>query len=168
MRPKRAAQKNSPGKTTPAARVWYFAYGSNMNRAQMRSRTGQILEEQPGRLENYEMVFNKKSRGGSATANIRPAPGKTVYGVLYKIPDAALRSLDRFEGVPVHYRRIEVSATDSAGRKVAAQAYIATRVEKGLRPAAHYLQVILDGAGEHGLPAEYIGEIKSSAGAAQS
>jgi len=149
---------------TATASVWYFAYGSNMNRAQMRSRTGQILEEQPGRLDNYEMLFNKKSRGGSATANIRSAPGKIVYGVLYKVPDAAFRSLDRFEGVPEHYRRIEVSVTDSAGRKVTAQVYVATRVEKGLRPAPHYLQVILDGAGEHDLPPEYIGEIKANAG----
>ena len=148
-----------------AATAWYFAYGSNMNRAQMRSRAGQILEEQPARLENYEMLFNKKARGGSATANIHPAPGKTVYGVLYKIPEAAFRNLDRYEGVPEHYRRIEVSVTHGAGKKVAAQAYIATKVEKGLRPASHYLQNILDGAAEHGLPAEYIGEIKAAAGA---
>ena len=56
-----------------------------MNRTQMGSRA-QILEEQLARLENYELVFNKKARGGYATANIRPAPGKIVYGVLYKIP----------------------------------------------------------------------------------
>ncbi len=136
-----------------------------MNRAQMLSRAGQILEEELARLENYELVFNKKARGGSATANIRPAAGKTVHGVLYKIPESAYRSLDRFEGVPEHYRRIEVMATNEAGKKIAAQAYIATKVEKGLHPAAHYLQVILDGAKEHGLSAEYIGEIKAAAGA---
>ncbi len=147
------------------ATSWYFAYGSNMNRAQMLSRAGQILEEEVARLENYELVFNKKARGGSATANIRPAPGKTVHGVLYKIPESAYRNLDRFEGVPEHYRRIEVLATNGAGKKIAAQAYIATKVEKGLRPAPHYLQVILDGAKEHGLPEEYIGEIKAAAGA---
>jgi len=142
----------------------YFAYGSNMNRAQMASRAGQILEEQPARLENYELVFNKKARGGSATANIHPAPGQTVHGVLYKIPEAAYRNLDRYEGVPEHYRRIEVLVTNGAGEKIAAQAYIATKVEKGLRPAAHYLRAILDGAREHGLPAEYIDQIKAAAG----
>lgn len=147
-----------------AGSVWYFAYGSNMSRAQMRSRAGQILEEQPGRIENYEMVFNKKSRGGAATANIRTAPGKTVYGVLYKINDSAFRNLDRYEGVPEHYRRIEVNVTDGAGNKVGAQVYIATKVENGLRPAPHYLQTILGGASEHGLPAQYIEQIKSAAG----
>ncbi len=149
-----------------SAASWYFAYGSNMNRAQMRSRAGQVFEEQPARLENYELLFNKKARGGSATANIHSAPGKTVHGVLYKIPEAAYRNLDRYEGVPEHYRRIEVSVTDAGGNRIAAQAYIAAKVENGLRPAAHYLQTILDGAGEHALPLEYIGEIKATAGAA--
>jgi hypothetical protein len=47
-----------------------------------------------------------------------------------------------------------------------AQAYIATKVEKGLKPSPHYLQTILEGAGEHQLPAEYVVAIKEAAGAA--
>jgi gamma-glutamylcyclotransferase (GGCT)/AIG2-like uncharacterized protein YtfP len=142
-----------------AGTAWYFAFASNMSRAQMRSRAGQILGEQLGRLENYELVFNKKVRGGTATANIRPAPEKTVLGVLYKINESSFRNMDRFEGAPVHYRRIQVEVVDPAGRSIPAQAYIATKVEKGLRPAPHYLKTILDGAVEHGLPAEYIASI---------
>jgi gamma-glutamylcyclotransferase len=145
---------------------WYFAYGSNMNRAQMRSRAGNILEEHPAHLPNYELRFNKKLRGGTAGANVQPLQGKTVYGVLYKIEETAFRSLDRYEGVPEHYRRIEVRVTPEDGQAVSAQVYIATRVEKGLRPAGHYLQAILEGAGEHGLPVTYIEEIKAAAGAA--
>lgn len=130
----------------------------------MRSRAGQIAEEKTGKIENYEIVFNKKARGGSATANIRPASGKTVYGVLFKIPESALRTLDRFEGAPQHYRRIEVNVTDSEGNRVPAQAFIATKVDKGLRPASHYMQAILQGAEEHHLPAEYVEELKKTAG----
>jgi cation transport regulator ChaC len=147
-----------------APTVWYFAYGSNMSRAQMKSRAGQILEEQIGTLPNYELVFNKKVRGGTATANIRPAPGRRVIGVLYKIPDAAFRNMDRCEGAPEHYRRIEVKVSGANGQPVNAQVYIATKVEKGLRPAPHYLQIILAGANDHGLPAEYVEEIKAAAG----
>lgn len=143
--------------------AWYFAYGSNMNRAQMLTRAGQIFEEHEARLENYEMLFNKKARGGTGEANVHPASGKTVHGVLYKIPDAAFRSMDRYEGAPVHYRRIEVAVTEGAGRKVNAQVYIATKIEKGLRPAPHYLQKIIEGAKEHALPQEYIGQIELAA-----
>jgi gamma-glutamylcyclotransferase len=146
--------------------VWHFAYGSNMNRAQMLSRVGNILEEHNATLPNFELRFNKKVRGGTAGANVQPAPGKTVYGVLYKIDESTFRSLDRYEGVPEHYRRIEIRVTPDGGQPIPAQVYIASKIEKGLRPSAHYLQAILDGAGEHSLPADYIGEIKSAAGAA--
>ena len=145
------------------AAAWYFAYASNMNRAQMRSRAGDILEEKLGRLENYELAFNKKVRGGTAGANIRQAAGKSVEGVLYRINESAFRNLDRAEGAPVHYRRIQVTVKDRDGKPIAAQVFIATKVEKGLRPAGHYLKTILEGATEHNLPAEYVESIKSSA-----
>lgn len=131
----------------------------------MRSRAGEIAEERAGKLENYEILFNKKARGGTATANIHPASGKIVYGVLFKIPEPALKALDRFEGAPMHYRRIEVTVADGEGNRVPAQAFIATKVDKGLRPAPHYLQAILEGADEHHLPAEYVEELKKTAGA---
>jgi cation transport regulator ChaC len=148
-----------------APTVWYFAYGSNMSRATMQQRAGHILDAQPGRLENYSLVFNKKVRGGSAEANVQPTKGQTVFGVLYKISETSLRTLDRATGVPEHYRRIELNVTDLHGRLIPAQVYIAAKVEKGLRPAPHYLQTLIRGAGEHGLPAEYIADIKA-AGAA--
>ncbi|MGA8222187.1 MAG: gamma-glutamylcyclotransferase family protein [Candidatus Acidiferrales bacterium] len=146
-----------------APTAWHFAFASNMNRAQMKSRAGEILEERPGRLENYELAFNKKVRGGTAGANIRSAPGKAVLGVLYRINESAFRNLDRFEGAPQHYRRIEVMVHDGNGQSIPAQAFIATKVEKGLRPAPHYLKTILDGAAEHALPVEYVESIKAAA-----
>jgi gamma-glutamylcyclotransferase len=148
-----------------APTAWHFAFASNMNRAQMQSRAGEILEERPGRLENYELVFNKKVRGGTASANIRPAQGKLVLGVLYKINESAFRNLDRFEGAPQHYRRIEVQVLDGHDQTLPAQAYFATKVEKGLHPAPHYLKTILDGAAEHHLPAQYLESIKAAAAA---
>jgi gamma-glutamylcyclotransferase len=145
------------------AAAWYFAYASNMNRAQMRSRAGEILEEKLGRLENYELAFNKKVRGGTAGANIRPAQGKFVEGVLYRINESAFRNLDRAEGAPVHYRRIQLSVKDRDGKTISADAFVATKVEKGLHPAGHYLRTILEGAAEHHLPADYVASIQTSA-----
>src|SRR3984893_14112507 len=146
--------------------VWHFAYGSNMNRTQMRSRVGNVVEEHNAHLPNYELRFNKKVRGGTAGAIVQPSPGNAVYGVLYKIEEGAFRSLDRYEGVPDHSRRIEIQVTPDGGQAVPAQVYIASKVEKGLRPSPHYLQAILEGAGEHTLPAAYIRVNKQSAGEA--
>jgi len=133
----------------------------------MRSRAGEFLEERPARLENYELAFNKKVRGGTAGANIRPASGKSVEGILYKINESAFRNLDRFEGAPVHYRRIQVDVKDRDGKTIVAQAFIATKVEKGLHPAGHYLKTILDGAAEHNLPPEYVESIRAAAESGQ-
>src|SRR6202790_4952957 len=114
--------------------VWHFAYGSNMNRAQMLSRVGNILEEHNASLPNFQLRFNKKVRGGTAGANVQPAPGETVYGVLYKIDESTFRRLDRYEGVPEHYRRIEIQVTPDGGpaspgggQPVPAQVYIASK-----------------------------------------
>jgi gamma-glutamylcyclotransferase len=89
-----------------------------------------------------------------------------VYGVLYRIPESALRLLDRYQGAPEHYRRIEVNVTAGDGSRIPAQTYIATKVEKGLRPASHYLQSILQAASERDLPQEYLEQVKETAGAA--
>ena len=81
--------------------------------------------------------------------------------MLYKIEEGAFRSLDRYEGVPDHYRRIEVQVTPEGGQPVPAQIYIAQKVEKGLRPSPSYLQSMLDGAGEHDLPASISEKLKA-------
>ncbi len=141
--------------------VWYFAYASNMNRRQVEQRAGALPEEKNARLDNYELNFEKIARGGTGTANIVPAEGKAVWGVLYRVTEQQLKALDRFEGVPEHYRRSEVTVVDSDARKVGAQVYLARKVRKGLKPDRLYLQKIIEGAEEHGLPADYIERLKS-------
>ncbi len=144
--------------------LWHFAYASNMSRAQVVQRAGgEPQQEKLARLENYELNFDKVARGGTGTANIVPAAGKTVWGVLYRLTEQQLRALDRFEGVPDHYRRSEVTVVDEQGNKVGAQAYLARRVRKGLKPDRLYLQRIIQGAEEHQLPADYVRQLKKIA-----
>lgn len=140
--------------------VWYFAYGSNMNGAQLRQRAGEPLVEKIARLDNYELNFDKVARGGSGTGNIVTAKGQVVHGVLYRLTEEQLKKLDRFEGVPEHYRRSEVNVVDEEGNKVSAQVYLARKVRRGLKPDRVYLQRILQGAEEHRLPAEYLEQLK--------
>ncbi|MBI4461587.1 MAG: gamma-glutamylcyclotransferase [Acidobacteria bacterium] len=143
------------------ADVWYFAYGSNMFHQQVKQRAGKPKEEKSARLEGYGLNFDKIARGGTGTANISLAPGKVVWGVLYRLTEQQLKALDRFEGVPEHYRRSEVSVVDGEGKKIAAQVYLARKVRKGLKPDRQYLQRIVQGAEEHNLPADYIAQLRA-------
>lgn len=143
------------------ADLWYFAYASNMSRQQVKQRAGEPKEEKVVRLEGYELNFEKIARGGTGTANITLAPGKVVWGVLYRLREPQVKALDRFEGVPDHYRRSEVTVTDGAGNKIAAQLYLARKVRKGLKPDRYYLQRILQGAEEHNLPADYLAQLRA-------
>lgn len=140
--------------------LWYFAYASNMNRAQIQQRAGEAAEEKVAYLDNYELNFDKVARGGTGTANVVAAEGKVVYGVLYRLSERQLKVLDRFEGVPEHYRRSEVTVVDQQGNKTGAQVYLARKVRKGLKPDRLYLQRILQGAEEHSLPREYIEQLR--------
>lgn len=145
------------------ADVWYFAYASNMSRQQVRQRAGAPKEEKVARLDGYELNFDKLARGGTGTANIALAPGKVIWGVLYRLTEQQIKALDRFEGVPQHYRRSEVTVVDGGGNKIAAQVYLASKVRKGLKPDRQYLHRILQGAEEHKLPADYIAQLKKIA-----
>ncbi|MFQ5816759.1 MAG: gamma-glutamylcyclotransferase family protein [Terriglobia bacterium] len=143
------------------ADVWYFAYASNMSRQQVKQRAGEPKEEKVARLDGYELNFDKIARGGTGTATITLASGKVVWGVLYRLREQQLKALDRFEGVPQHYRRSEVTVRDGAGNQFAAQVYLASKVRKGLKPDRYYLQQIIQGAEEHNLPADYIAQLRA-------
>ena len=143
------------------ADVWYFAYASNMLRAQVKQRMGDVKEERLARLEDYELNFDKIARRSTGAANITIVPGKVVWGVLYRLSEQQMKALDRFEGVPEHYRRSEVNVIDTQGNKIAAQVYLARKVRKGLKPDRLYLQRIVQGAEEHNLPSDYIAQLRA-------
>jgi gamma-glutamylcyclotransferase len=144
---------------------WYFAYGSNLHRAQLIERCGQLSasDEPPRivRLPNYRLVFNLDGGDGEVYANIT-TPGDGVLGVIYRCNAAALAKLDVYE---TGYDRHEVTVADEHGSLLSAIVYIAqpASVTAARRPPADYLQIILSGAREHGLPAEYIRQIEQLA-----
>jgi gamma-glutamylcyclotransferase len=141
---------------------WYFAYGSNLHHAQLIERCGQLSasDEPPRlvRLPNYRVAFNLDGGDGEVYANII-TPGNGVLGVIYRCNTAALAKLDVYE---TGYDRLDVTVIDEQGSSLPAIAYVAQPecVTAERRPAAEYLQIILTGAREHGLPFDYIREIE--------
>lgn len=140
---------------------WYFAYGSNLNTAQMANRTSPLIrrEARQARLDGYRLAFNKKGRDGTGKANIVPDPAGTVWGVVYLMTPEDLSKMDEYEGVAEgHYHRKTVRVRVNDGVELDAVTYVASSafVNDSLRPNYDYLQTILKGAREHKLPEDYI------------
>jgi len=144
---------------------WYFAYGSNLSRAQMVARTGPIRTggEQPriARLPNYRLVFNMRGDDGQIYGNI-DSPGNGVLGVVYRCGREALEKLDGYER---GYGRQNVTVIDDRGVELRAVVYIARpeNVTAEGPPSAAYLAKMTNGARAHGLPHEYIRALEATA-----
>ncbi len=100
-------------------------------------------------------------------ANIRPAAGEQVYGVLFEIDEEAMAALDRFEGYPEVYNREFVAICDSRGQSLRAWVYIEPAEQFGGRSARQeYFNRVISGAVENRLPEIWIAKIQQLAGSA--
>lgn len=120
----------------------YFAYGSNLDEAQMLSRCPSARVVGRAVLHDFGLTFQGASqRWGGAVANVVCAPGLHVPGVLYEITAADLARLDQFEGHPNVYRRSTMVVVDETGTSRNAAVY--TKPFAPARPAApEYLRVL--------------------------
>lgn len=142
---------------------WYFAYGSNMSTAQMKRRTGSGSRGLRARLQGYRVEFNKRGRDGTGKANVVSDEASVVWGVVYECSPTELDMLDRYEGVDSgNYVRKAVVVHLENGEQMDAITCVAGErfIADSLRPSAEYLQIILDGAREHGLPGWYIQDLQ--------
>ena len=147
--------------------TWYFAYGSNLWMDQMIERTGAIghPEHAPriACLANHRLIFQHFEDERTAFANV-VCPGDGVFGMVYRCSTADLDRLDRHED---GYERQAITVTDSQGEVLTAVAYVVktTQAARTGRPSAEYLERIVAGARQHGLPEPYIGAIVAIAAA---
>jgi gamma-glutamylcyclotransferase (GGCT)/AIG2-like uncharacterized protein YtfP len=136
------------------SRILYFAYGSNMNRAQMARRCPSARPL--GRARLAEHAFRITSDG---VANVVPAPGRHVLGVLWSCAASDMAALDVFEGVAEGwYRRawLPVAAGTGAHHAVV---YVGRTIAPGA-PRPGYLDLtVIPGAREFGLPEWYLAQL---------
>jgi len=139
--------------------LWYFAYGSNMQRATFVGRRGMRPQRSlAGRLDGYRLTFNLPvGPGERGVANLITEAGYVTHGVLHLISSEEFERLDRTEGVGVgYYVRAPVVVLDSDGCSIDAWTYLSVRGVVGRKPSARYIALLLEGAREHGLPVDYI------------
>jgi cation transport regulator ChaC len=130
----------------------YFAYGSNMHPGQMRKRCPGCAFVAAARLKEHRLVFSRvwAPWGGGGVADIQPAAGGVVEGVVWEITEAHREALDKYEEYPTAYTRKDVVAETFDGRTLTAFAYVARPVGT-YRPSRRYLTQIIEGARAHGL-----------------
>lgn len=123
--------------------MYYFAYGSNLNRKQMRERCPDSSPMFIATLPNYKLVFVgwfRRWRGG--VASIKPFRGDRVRGAIYEVSDQCLRRLDRYES---DYNRFKVTVLGEDSEPIEAITYIKAGQLEETQPSKEYLAVIQQG-----------------------
>jgi hypothetical protein len=122
----------------------------------------------PARIPDRRLAFDRRSmHSGTGVANITEAPGLTVWGALYEIDPDDLVAIDRKEGAGWAYVRtdIEVILNDpESGTRVRHEAvtYVVAKPESDeVPPSQEYLDGLIRGATECGLPDLYLTFLRS-------
>jgi len=127
---------------------YYFAYGSNMNPANVKSRGLVFNSLQWGRMRGVKLAFNKLAcdRPSCSYANVVYAKNSYVEGVLYQLVDEnQIAKLDDYETTPRFYSRDYFPIEVSDGSARTAWVYIANRavIVEGLLPEVSYMTHLL-------------------------
>ncbi|MDV6315327.1 gamma-glutamylcyclotransferase family protein [Idiomarina sp. HP20-50] len=138
----------------------YFAYGSNMSSARLQKRVPSAVPLGCYKLEEHDLRFHKvgKDNSGKGDAYITHNKNDVVYGALFRIEESEKPALDRAEGLGQGYREKEINVIDLAGGIESAVTYTAIMIDESLKPYSWYLNHVLRGAEENGLPENYIEE----------
>ena len=144
--------------------MWYFCYGANMSsRILVDRRSVQPISSEIAHLEDHKLEFAQPGIPIIEPAFATPIPSAEhkVFGVLHNIPPDRLAAIDSFEGP--EYERIEIAIQGTKSGEVNAWTYFARNPQVGLKPSQRYVNLLLEGAQEFGLPEEYIEILKNQA-----
>lgn len=142
----------------------YFGYGSNLNAGDWRrwceergdgDLADRLRHVGPATLPDRRLGFTRHSsvRGGGVL-DVVPARGHVVEGEVFEADEAVQDLLDAKEGAPWAYRRIPVTVFRDDGQAVEAFTYEVPpdRRLRHVDPAPGYLDIVLDGYENHGIP----------------
>lgn len=150
----------------------YFGFGSNISMASLRAKGVVPLRSQPAVLYGWRLRFNVqhffRNEGGVGNIERTDDPNDQVLGVLHECLDEALTPLDATEAYGYGYGRITVQVevngdTTKRTQTISALTYIGMPefIDNSCLPSRRYLNIILEGAVQAGLDANYIGKLKT-------
>ena len=153
-----------------------FQYGSNcldgeINSAKRLNGRASFIDIAET-IEHYRLDFNvySEKRKCAAADIVRTNENKTVWGVLYYIPDELLsrettptniKSFDAIEGEGKNYRRHWLLVRRPNSEISTALTYVVIRPKKRVkRTSLDYVKLIIKGLRDHSVPEDYIDEVK--------
>jgi hypothetical protein len=145
----------------------FFAYGSNMNEGQIRSRCQKPEVFAMAWLPDHEVsFFGYSARWDGGEATVMSRPGQDVWGVVYKLSFADAERLDSWQGVRLDgggpYFHFPTEVTDARGVTYPVLLYKKDILNAGQRPSAEYLGHIVQGALARGLPPSYVEHLRKT------
>ena len=132
--------------------MYYFAYGSYLNKKLMLERCPDSEPKFTANLPNYNLVFvgwSRQWRGG--LVSIRPFRGERILGAIYEVSDRDLRRLDSYQGYPNNYTRLNITVFDEGGEPIKAITYIKSGQSEEAQPSKEYLALIQQGYRDWGI-----------------
>lgn len=142
----------------------YFAYGSNMSIARLRSRVPNAWRLGVFTLAEHALRFHKRARDGSGKcdAYLTGNPEDSVTGVLFEIPEDEVLGLDKAESLGTGYFKKKILVENRKKIICKAFVYCANQpyIDPFLEPYSWYLYHVVRGAKEAGIPTYYIDFLK--------
>lgn len=122
----------------------------------MQTRCERPVVIGPAMLEGYRLCFSAYSSGwGCGVADIIPENGFNVWGLLYSLEEADMKKVDRYEGHPSFYRRVEVEVSDVNGKVFFSVSYEVVEKKEFVPPSKEYLNIIKHAAEQYRFPQHY-------------
>tara|TARA_B100001765_G_C19201467_1_gene205398 strand:+ start:6 stop:494 length:489 start_codon:yes stop_codon:yes gene_type:complete len=131
--------------------IKYFAYGSNLDLAQMKIRCPSSELISKGSLSGYRLTFNRYSSGwGGGVADVIQDQDSKVWGLVFKLSNSDLKRLDSYEGCyndqTSLYERWKAVINTPKGQISDVWVYTVVEKQKFVQPTLEYLQIIKDAA----------------------
>ena len=127
---------------------YYFAYGMNTNIDEMTQRCPKAINLGRCTLIGFELKFRHH-------ADIDKVDGSEMEGVLWDITEDCERALDRLEGYPYYYDKVEVIVDPAEpvnnNSHIVAMAYVMTSKGPEEAPSTGYEDCLIEGYTANGL-----------------
>lgn len=121
---------------------YYIAYGSNMDFAQMRRRCPDAELVGAGIVKGYELLFKGSGSGNYAT--IEKKTRAKVPVLVWRISPSDENALDRYEGFPTFYYKMQLPIKMQDGAEITGMAYIMHEDRALGLPSRVYERVLYD------------------------